>query len=96
MAAVVTIRDVPDEVRNLLAQQARERGQSLQAFLLAVLRRQAAFSRNRQLLAEIESDLSRHGGAEAEAPDAASVLARERGEERSRAREGPADGEVSA
>ncbi len=78
MANVITIRDVPDEVRDLLAQEARDRGQSLQAFLLSVLRRQAAFSRNRHLLAEIESDLGRDGGADTQAPDPAEVLAEER------------------
>jgi hypothetical protein len=77
MVAVVTIRDVPDEVRDVLSQEARERGQSLQAFLLSVLRRQAAFSRNRQLLTEIESDLSRDAGAQSDAPDAGQVLAQE-------------------
>ena len=75
---VVTVRDVPDEVRDLLAQQAREGGQSLQAYLLAVLRRQAAFSRNRQVLAEIESELRVGEGAGPDAPDAAEVLAQER------------------
>lgn len=74
----ITIRDVPDEVRDLLAQDARERGQSLQTFLLSLLRRQAAFSRNRQLLVEIEADLTWDGGAREDAPDAAEVLARER------------------
>lgn len=78
MATVVTVREVPDEVRDLLAQQARERGQSLQAYLLAVLRRQAAFSRNRQLLAEIESEMGSGGGAGPDAPDAADILVRER------------------
>jgi hypothetical protein len=91
MSAVITIRDVPDDVRDLLAQDARERGQSLQAFLLSVLRRQAAFSRNRQLLAEIESDLSLDGGAQVDAPDAAAVLARERTEARGLT-DGAADG----
>jgi hypothetical protein len=79
MPAVVTIRDVPDEVRDLLAEEARSRGQSLQGFLLAVLRRQAGFSRNRQVLAEIGSELELEGGAGADAPDAAWVLGRERG-----------------
>jgi hypothetical protein len=78
MATVVTVRDVPDEVRDVLAEQARERGQSLQGFLLTVLRRQAAFSRNRQILMEIESDLSGGEGAGPDAPDAADVLAQER------------------
>ncbi|MQA77393.1 MAG: hypothetical protein GEV10_02750 [Streptosporangiales bacterium] len=72
--AVVTIRDVPDDVRDALARDARERGQSLQAFLLSVLDRQVAFSRNRQLLAEIEHDLSAGGGAGDDAPDTADLL----------------------
>jgi hypothetical protein len=78
MSVVLTVRDVPEEVRDLLAQDARERGQSLQAFLLSVLRRQAAFSRNRQLLSEVEEDLRAGGGAEADAPDAAELLAQAR------------------
>jgi len=74
MSVVLTIRDVPDEVREALARDARDRGQSLQAFLLSVLKRQAEFSRNRQLLAEIERDLSVGGGADVDAPDAADLL----------------------
>ena len=82
MTTAVTVRDVPDEVRDVLAQQARERGQSLQAYLLAVLSRQAAFSQNRRLLAEIESELRGDAGAGPDAPDAAEVLARQRAEDR--------------
>ena len=67
--AVLTIRDVPDDVKEALGRDARERGQSLQAFLLGVLRRQAAFSRNRQLLSEIERDLAEGGGADDDAQD---------------------------
>ena len=77
--STMTIRDIPDEVRDVLAQDARERGQSLQAFLLAILHRQAAFSRNRQLLAEIEDDLTT-GGAGPDAPDAAELLRQARAE----------------
>jgi hypothetical protein len=80
MSVVLTIRDVPDEVRDALARDARARGQSLQAFLLGLLKRQAQFSGNRELLEEIERDLSRTGGADASAPDAADVLERARGE----------------
>lgn len=74
MSVVVTIRDVPEEVRQLLVGQARERGQSLQTFLLGVLARQAEFSRNRQILADIEGELSGGGGAGVDAPDAARVI----------------------
>lgn len=86
MTVVLTIRDVPRDVRDALAQEARERSQSLQAYLLAVLHQQAAFSRNRRLLVEVEDDLFRHGGAGPDAPDAADILARERAR--------TADGEV--
>jgi len=90
---VLTIRDVPDEVRDALARDARARGQSLQAFLLGILTRQAEFSRNRQLLDEIEHDLSREGGADVDAPDAADLLDQARGERRAkRSRSGRAGG----
>ncbi|GAA1235366.1 hypothetical protein GCM10009676_19080 [Prauserella halophila] len=79
---VLTIRDVPDDVKDALARDARERGQSLQAFLLGVLQRQAAFSGNRQLLAEIERDLTEGGGAESDAQDAAELLEQARPETR--------------
>jgi antitoxin FitA len=80
MSVVLTIRDVPEDVRDVLAVDARERGQSLQTFLLGLLKRQAAFSRNRQLLAGIDDDLATGGGAEADAPDAAEVLTQARAE----------------
>jgi plasmid stability protein len=76
--AVLTIRDVSDEVKAALAREARERGQSLQAYLLGVLTRQAAYARNRQVLEEIERDLAVGGGAGADAPDAAELLAQAR------------------
>lgn len=78
MSTVLTIRDVPDDVKEALVRDAREHGQSLQAFLLGVLARQASFSRNHQLLAEIDEELSRFGGAGADAPDAADLLERAR------------------
>lgn len=80
MTVVLTVRDVPEEVRNLLARQARERGQSLQALLLAVLNRQADFCRNRQILAEISQELDDGDGAAQDAPDAAELVARARAE----------------
>lgn len=84
--AVLTIRDVPDDVKDALAREARERGQSLQSYLLGVLNRQAAFARNRQLLDEIERDLATGGGASASAPDAADVIAQARAERTPEAR----------
>lgn len=54
------IRDVPDDVRDVLAAHARAQGQSLQAFLLDLVRREAGFARNQALLADLNwSDGSR-------------------------------------
>lgn len=74
----LTVRDVPEEVRDALAGVARRRGQSLQSYLLSVLSQQAAFSRNAQLLSEVADDLAGGGGAQADAPDAAELLAQDR------------------
>lgn len=87
--SVLTIRDVPDAVKDALMQQARRRGQSLQAFVLGTLERQAAYSRNQRLLSEIERELAVDGGADEQTPSAADVLADARGE-RERAGDGPA------
>jgi len=73
-------------VKDALARAARERRQSLQSYLLGVLHRQAAFARNWQLLDEIERDLATGGGAGANAPDAADVLAQARAERTPEAR----------
>lgn len=74
MPVTLTIRDVPEDVRDTLAREARERGQSLQAFLLSSLNRQASFGRNRQVLADIERDLLAGDAADADAPDAAELI----------------------
>jgi len=76
--AVLTIRDVSDEVKAALVREARERGQSLQSYLLSMLNRHAAFAGNRRLLDEIERDLATGGGAGEDAPDAVEVLAQAR------------------
>lgn len=78
----ITIRDVPERVRQTLADEARERGQSLQAYLLSVLTQQADFSHNRQLMLEIEDDFARHGGgvSDDEMPRAAEVIRQARRE----------------
>jgi plasmid stability protein len=44
------IRDVPDDVRDALMAQARHRGQSLQAYLLDLVRQQAQRGTNAALL----------------------------------------------
>jgi plasmid stability protein len=80
MSVVLTIRDVPEEVRDLLAAEARVHGQSLQAYLLGMLRQFAAFSGNRALIREIEADMAAGYGVDETAPDAAEVLARARAE----------------
>jgi hypothetical protein len=75
MTVAITVRDVPEDVRDELGQEARRNGQSLQAFLLSVPTRQSRFARNRQILADAEARLAAGGGAAADAPDAADVLA---------------------
>lgn len=76
--AVLTIRDVPDDVKDALAREARESGKSLQSYVLDVLKRQAGFSRNRHLLLTLAEDMKLHGGTSPDAPNAADVLAEER------------------
>lgn len=46
----VQIRDVPDDVRDTLAAQARRRGQSLQAYLLDLVETDARRARNAAVL----------------------------------------------
>ncbi len=80
MATAITIRDVPEDVRDTLSREARERGQSLQTFLLSVLNRQASFSRNRQIITEVEEELAHGGGAGSDAPDSAELIRQARAE----------------
>ncbi len=75
MTITVTVRDVPEDVRDTLAQYARQQGQSLQAFLLAVLTRQSRYARNQQVLAAVEDELAASADAGPDAPAAADVLA---------------------
>ena len=60
------IRDVPEDVRDTLVERARSQGQSLQAFLLALVEAEARRSRNRAVLARFDSrsDGSRVSAAE--------------------------------
>jgi antitoxin FitA len=54
MSVALQIRDVPEEVRDVLAAQARRRGQSLQALLLALVEREARFAGNLAVLGEFD------------------------------------------
>ncbi len=47
------IRDIPDDVRDVLVARARERGQSLNLYLRELVLREAAFEKNRVLIDEV-------------------------------------------
>ena len=49
----IQVRDVPEQVRDTLAQVARARGQSMQAYLLALLEEDARRARNVMLLKRV-------------------------------------------
>lgn len=53
MSVAIQIRDVPTDVRDALAGAASRKGQSMQAFLLDVLEREAGFSRNMEILDQL-------------------------------------------
>ncbi len=91
MPVAVTIRDVPEDVREALGTYARQQGQSLQGFLLGLLTRQARFARNQGILAAVGRELTTGDGADAAAPDAAHLLATARTE-----RGGPPSGASEA
>ena len=69
------IRDVPEEVRDALADRARARGQSLQAFLLSLVQEEARRSRN---LALLDRFTGRTDGSELTAAEAADSLVQAR------------------
>ncbi len=49
------IRDVPESVRDSLAAAAREKGQSLQAYLREIVTREAGFANNALALDEVSA-----------------------------------------
>jgi hypothetical protein len=71
------IRDVPDDVRQTLAERARARGQSLQAFLLSLVEEEARRSRNLVLL---DRFAGRDDGSRLVAEDATEALDQARAE----------------
>jgi antitoxin FitA len=71
------IRDVPEEVRDALAERARARGQSLQTFLLSLVREEARRSRN---LALLDRFAGRADGSKLTVGEAADAIAQARAE----------------
>ena len=71
------IRDVPDEVRDRLANAAARHGQSLQAYLLEMVNAEARRDRNRELIASLRG---RSDGATLAPGDAVALLRRLREE----------------
>lgn len=70
------IRDVPEEIRDVLARSARESGQSLSMYLRDVVVREASFLDNRRLIDEMRSR-PRTGGVSVEEALEALAVARE-------------------
>lgn len=58
----IQIRNVPDDIRAALVDNAKAKGQSLQAYLLDLLREEAAWSVNGEVLRRTEERLKRGGG----------------------------------
>ena len=63
MSVALQIRDVPDDVRDALTEEARRRGQSVQAYLLDLVQREARtlhnvdiFDRTQHLRIELDVD----------------------------------------
>jgi hypothetical protein len=76
----IQVRDVPAKTRDELAAQAKEKGQSLQAYLLDLLNREAAGSHNRRLLTE----WTQHPLGRADVPFDTAAYVRQMREERER------------
>lgn len=72
------IRDIPDDVRVVLAERARERGQSLNMYLREVVVREAAFAGNRALIDDV---VARRGRSSFTTEDV--LAARDAGRDRS-------------
>lgn len=53
MTVAIQIKDVPEEVRDVLAKRASERGQSTQQYLRGLLEREYRRERNKRLFADM-------------------------------------------
>jgi hypothetical protein len=87
MSVALQIRDVPESVRDVLAARARANGQSLQAFLLALVEAEARRSRNVELIARFEDRTDGYTGDD----DVATTVRQLRAEREARLSGGPED-----
>ena len=53
MTVALQIRDVPEDVRDIIAERAKAGGLSMQAYLLDMVQREAKFARNARMFDEL-------------------------------------------
>jgi len=75
--AYLQIRDIPEDARDVLAQRAKDRGQSLNSYLRDVVLREVSFADNQALISDV---VARRGDSSFTAEDVLEVLATARGE----------------
>jgi len=61
VSRTITIRNVPDDIADVLSSRARDGGRSLQAFLLGLLQREASTPDMRSLLRDIRQEARQTG-----------------------------------
>lgn len=75
--AYLQIRDIPDDVRDVLARRAKDRGQSLNSYLRDVVLREASFANNQALIDQV---VASRGGSKFTAEDVLAARDAARGE----------------
>ena len=75
--AYLQIRDIPEDARDVLAQRAKDRGQSLNSYLRDVVLREVSFADNQALISDV---VARRGDSSFTAEDVLEILATARGE----------------
>lgn len=74
----IQVRDVPEQVRDTLAEVAKSRGQSMQAYLLALLEEDARRARNIMLLRQVRQTGGGYVAAPGETADELGAIRAER------------------
>jgi antitoxin FitA len=74
----IQVRDVPEQVRDTLAEAARARGQSMQAYLLSLLEEDARRARNVMLLRQVRETRGGYVAAPGEAAEELDAIRAER------------------